>query len=367
MKFSNRSVAKLHKTLGVVAEKAKLIVDQRRRLSELIKLQANSEKKLVSHEATQLKDSVNDTKSAVLKLARDAMRELKETVTDVEVEFAGKDLAGMSVGDIEHLRGVFENRVVSVGNRGTETLSKVRDMLTALSSNLQQGMDIAESDIVEAMDQELQELREQSDADAELVQLGLAIAVINHEFEAAIKGVRRALRELRPWASSNEDLALLYQEIRRNFDHLDGHLNLFTPLQRRMYRKRIPIKGADINHYVRTLFEVRFKRHQINFEVSSNFLEAEIIGYPSTIYPVFVNILDNAIFWLKDLKDAKSIKLDAKDAFFISNNGPAIHKRDHELIFEQGFTRKPGGRGLGLFISKKALRNEGMDIEVGTK
>jgi hypothetical protein len=42
-----------------------------------------------------------------------------------------------------------------------------------------------------------------------------------------------------------------------------------------------------------------------------------------------------------------------------------IGERDRESIFEQGFTRKPGGRGLGLFISRKVLRREGMDIAVG--
>ena len=352
-------------TLGAVAKEAKLYVDQRRRLGELIKQQAENERKLVSQEVGQLRYSANDARTTALKFARDAIRELQETVSDVEMEFAHKDLAGLSEEDIEHLRYAFENRIEAVGHKNTETLSKVRDMLTAISTNLEQGLDIAESDIVEAMDQELQELREQTDADAELVQLGLAVAVINHEFEAAIKGVRRSLRELRPWASSNQELALLYQEIRNNFDHLDGHLNLFTPLQRRLYRKAIPIKGSDISHYVRTLFEVRLKRHHIDMTVTGVFLKAEIVGFPSTVYPVFVNILDNAIFWLKDIKNVKSITLDAEDgAFLISNNGPAIHRRDSEAIFEQGFTRKPGGRGLGLFISRKALQKEGMDIEV---
>lgn len=352
-------------TLGAVAKEAKLYVDQRRRLGELIKQQAENEKNLVSREAGELTHSADAARSAALKFARDAIRELQETVSDVEMEFAHKDLAGLSEKDIENIRYAFENRIESVGHKNTETLSKVRDMLTAISTNLQQGLDIAESDIVEAMDQELQELREQADADAELVQLGLAVAVINHEFDAAIKGVRRSLRELRPWASSNQKLGLLYQDIRNNFDHLDGHLNLFTPLQRRLYRKAISIKGPDINHYVRTLFEVRLRRHHIDMATTDAFLEAKIIGFPSTVYPVFVNILDNAIFWLKGIKDGKSITLDAENgAFLISNNGPAIHRRDYETIFEQGFTRKPGGRGLGLFISKKALQKEGMDIEV---
>ena len=352
-------------TLGSVAREARLYVDQRKRLTDLIQQRAESGKKLVSQEAGHVRESANDTRSAAIRFARHAIQEFQETIAKVEVEVARKDLVGLTEGDIERLRDTLEGRIETVGRKNSETLSKIREMLSTMSANLAQGVDVAETDIVEAMDQELEELREQSEADAELVQLGLAIAVINHEFESAIKGVRRSLRELRPWASENEQLAGLYQEIRTNFEHLDGHLNLFTPLQRRLYRKAIPIKGADINHYVRALFEGRLKRHDISLETTQSFLDASITGFPSTIYPVFVNILDNAIFWLRDVPEGKRITLDARDsAFLISNNGPSVHPRDYEAIFEQGFTRKPGGRGLGLFISRRTLRKEGMDIDV---
>lgn len=359
--------ADVAQSLGTVAQEARLYVDQRRRLGELIKQQAESGKKLVKQEAGQVRTSANDTRSSALKFARDAIREMQETISEVEVEFAQKDLADLTDEAIERLREKFEARIVAVGQKNGETLAKVRDMLTAISSNLDQGSEITESDIVEAMDQELQELRERSDADAEMVQLGLAVAVINHEFEAAIKGVRRSLKELRPWANSNDALSQLYNDIRNNFDHLDGHLNLFTPLQRRLYRKAIQIKGSDLNHYLRTLFEVRFKRHNVDLKPTDEFLQAVITTFPSTIYPVFVNIIDNALFWLKDVEGNREITLDTDgSAFLISNNGPQIGKRDFEAVFEQGFTRKPDGRGLGLFISKKALQKEGMDIAVAS-
>lgn len=352
-------------TLGAVANEAKLYVDQRKRLSELIKQQADSGKKAVSQEAGQVRSSANETRSSALRFARDAIREMQETISAVEVEFAQKDIVGLSENEIERLRDGFEGRIEAVGRKNRETLSKVRDMLTAISSNISHGVEISDSDIVEAMDQELLELKEQSDADAEMVQLGLAVAVINHEFEAAIKGVRRSLRELRPWAASNNELSTLYQDIRNNFDHLDGHLNLFTPLQRRLYRKAITIQGSDINHYLRTLFEVRMKRHHVKLHVTDAFLQSEVTVFPSTIYPVFVNIIDNAMFWLKDIDQDRQITLDAdQESFIISNNGPSIGVRDVAAIFDQGFTRKPGGRGLGLFISKKALEKEGMGIDV---
>ena len=357
--------AKVAQTLGTVAKEAKLYIDQRKRLSKLIKQQAESGQKAVTQEAGQVRSSANDTRSSALKFARDAIREMQDTISTVEVEFAQKDLVGLSEDEVEKLRDDFEGRIETVGKKNQETLSKVRDMLTAISSNITQGFDVTEADIVEAMDQELQELREQSDADAEMVQLGLAVAVINHEFEAAIKGVRRSLRELRPWATSNEELSNLYQDIRNNFDHLDGHLNLFTPLQRRLYRKAIAIKGSDINHYLHTLFEVRMKRHKVKLTADSAFLQSEVTAFPSTIYPVFVNVIDNAIFWLKDISNKREITLNAdRDGFLISNNGPSINPRDAAAIFDQGFTRKPGGRGLGLFISKKALQKEGMDIDL---
>lgn len=362
--FSPFSV-EISQTLGTVAREAKLYVDQRKRLAELIRQQAESGKKLVSKEANNVRNSADSTRSSALQLSREAIREMQETISMVEMEFAQKDLVGLSEDDVEQLRTDFEGRINAVGRKNKDTLEKVRDMLVAISSNIAQGIDVADSDIVEAMDQELLELREQTDTDSEMVQLGLAVAVINHEFEAAIKGVRRSLRELRPWASSNDELGGLYQDIRNNFDHLDGHLNLFTPLQRRLYRKAIVIKGSDINHYVRTLFEVRMRRHFIDLQTTSEFLESEVTAFPSTIYPVFVNIIDNAIFWLSGVKEKREITLDAcKDGLIISNNGPAINKRDCAAIFEQGFTRKPGGRGLGLFISRKALQKDGMDLGV---
>ncbi|MBD9358316.1 ATP-binding protein [Methylomonas albis] len=351
--------------LGNVATQARIYIDQRKRLQSLIKELADSEKKSVRNEAGKLNNTAEDTRKAATKVARDAIHELQNTISKVEAEFASKDFNGLSPEQTEQVRKDFETRIETVSKKNTESLSRIRDVLTSVAENMTTDPDITQIDMMEAMDEELETLREQVDTDADLVQLGLAVAVINHEFEAAIKGVRRSLRELRPWADLNSNLAPLYQEIRNNFDHLDGHLNLFTPLQRRLYRKPIEIKGSDILHYVKTLFDVRLKRHDVKLSATENFTDMVAHGFPSTLYPVFVNIIDNAIFWLKDMQGEKQIKLDSDGkSFFISNTGPGIHARDYESVFEQGFSRKPGGRGLGLFISRKALRKEGMDINI---
>ena len=326
---------------------------------------SEEKRKAVRQEAGNLRQVASETKNASLRAAHEAIQELQKTIAEVEADFARQDFSQMSEEKVEEVRRGFEHRIEEVGRKNTETLGKVRDMLAAIAENLQQGMDISQIEMMEAMDEEIQTLREQSDADAELVQLGLAVAVINHEFEAAIKGIRKTLRELHSWARVNEDIVPLYQDIRNNFDHLDGHLNLFTPLQRRLYRNPIAIKGSEIHHYIKTLFDVRLKRHNVTLRPTERFLSSKIHGFPSTIYPVFVNVIDNALFWLRDVVGEREISLDAdQGAFLISNNGPGISQRDYEAIFEQGFSRKPGGRGLGLFISRKALRKEGMDIKI---
>lgn len=356
-------VKEVGETLGSMAAQAKIYIDQRRRLQELIQNVADKQSTQMQTEATALQKTTGDTRRAAVNTARFALKELRDAIEEVKEDLAHRDLSDLQPELIEEIRSTYEQRIDDVALRNTEKLGSVRELLASITEGLEQRMEISQLDMTEAMETELQSLREQADTDEELVQLGLAVAVINHEFVAAIKMIRRQLRELRSWARANDDLLPIYQEIRTNFDHLDAHLNLFTPLQRRLYRKRIDIRGKEIVHYVRALFSVRLERHHIRLKATREFLDSSLQSYPSTIYPVFVNLIDNFIFWLKDKPGERLISLDCTNSVYhIENNGPPIHKRDVEAIFEQGFSRKPHGRGLGLYISRRVLSKEGMTL-----
>ena len=358
-------VKEIGETLGSMAAEAKIYIDQRRRLQELIQNVADKQSSLMRAEVTALQKTTGDTRRAVVNTARSALKELRDAIEEVKENLAHRDLSDLQPEQIEEVRSTYEQRIDAIALRNTEKLGSVRELLASITEGLEQSIEISQLDMSEAMETELQSLREQADTDEELVQLGLAVAVINHEFEAAIKMIRRQLGELRSWARANDDLLPIYQEIRANFDHLDAHLNLFTPLQRRLYRKRIGIRGKEIVHYVRALFSVRLERHHIGLEATQEFLDSIVQSYPSTIYPVFVNLIDNFIFWLKDKPGERLISLDCTNSVYhIENNGPPIHKRDVEAIFEQGFSRKPHGRGLGLYISRKVLSKEGMSLSL---
>lgn len=356
-------VKEVGETLGSMAAQAKIYIDQRRRLQELIQNVADKQNAQMRTEATALQKTTGDTRRAAVNTARSALKELRDAIEAVKEDLANRDLSDLLPEQIEDVRLTYEQRIDAVALRNTEKMGSVRELLASITDGLEQRMESSQLDMTEAMETELQSLREQADTDEELVQLGLAVAVINHEFVAAIKMIRRQLRELRSWAQANDDLLPIYQEIRANFDHLDAHLNLFTPLQRRLYRERIDIRGKEIVHYVRALFSVRLERHHIRLEATQNFLDSLVQSYPSTIYPVFVNLIDNFIFWLKDKPGERLISLDCtNNIYHIDNNGPPIRKRDVEAIFEQGFSRKPHGRGLGLYISRRVLSKEGMTL-----
>lgn len=71
-----------------------------------------------------------------------------------------------------------------------------------------------------------------------------------------------------------------------------------------------------------------------------------------------VNIIKNAIEAIsKEGKIRISLQLaDGKAHIKISNNGEAISKEKQKAIFEEGFTTKPTGSGLGLHICANNLK-----------
>lgn len=280
--------------------------------------------------------------------------EMRETLKDVDINIPE---------DFVHDA---QNKLSENGKRYTTLLSLLRKQLESVSWLRSDNSEIlTEADMTAALEDELLAYRERSETDFALTQLGMAIEIIGHEFGNAVKSIRNSLKRLKDWANVNPELKRLYNDIRMNFETLDGYLNLFTPLQRRLYRTPVPIIGSSIFDFLKALFAKSLDEHDIAMKSTDNFRKAQILGYPSTFYPVFINLVDNAIFWLQDQKSPREITLDAQGGnFIISDTGPGVQSRDRDAIFEMGFTRKPGGRGLGLFIARETLKNQGYSLEL---
>ncbi len=360
-KVFNPTQATIEQEITLAAKEARLELDRRTRIEAALKAREKDATANTNSESKKTRESLEtvaaETKQAISK----SITNVRDEIALVFSEFGRLNITEFPDDEIVNHRMALERRIDEVKDREKQILVSIRNQLEALRLD----SDITQLDQLEALEQKVMTLEEAADADLQLTQMGMAIEVINHEFNSSIRGVRNRLRELKAWADLNEGLEDVYSGIRASFDHLDSYLTLFTPLHRRLYRTETEFDGADIDKYLNDLFGERLKRHGVEIKASKPFLKRTITGYPSSFYPVFVNLVDNAIFWLKNRTSEKIIhlKTDGVD-IIISDTGPGIPDRDEESIFELGFSRKPGGRGMGLHISSNVLRQAGYTLSL---
>jgi len=345
------------------AERALVELDRRIRVERALADLAENATRVAKSQRSETQGALDRVRREVREAARERQVAVEEAVRSTLAAFASTDVRELDDESLVALRDTLERRILDVQERSSSFLSYIRGQLESidLSGELDQ------LDQMEALEQRTLELEERAEYDLQLAQLGMAVDVINHEFDASVRSIRTNLRRLHAWADVNKGLGLegLYQDLRTSFDHLDGYLTLFTPLHRRLNRTKTTFSGADIERYLRDLFGPRFERHKVDLRSTSRFRKWSVTAFPSSFYPVFVNLIDNAIFWLDRVAAERVIELDSdKEFVYISNTGEPIPTRRWEVIFDQGVSFKPSGRGLGLYISREALKGVGYNLSV---
>lgn len=348
-------------------------ISKRKRLEQAVDFISSEAKKAASGKEKEARNAVSEITSKVKELANELMIDLDNQIREVKDRFKTLSVDSSEDFDLVKERKSMEADIVQGKERVTGTLERIIKQLQEIYWDKDENNEIITNDqIADAMAEELDELKERIHADIELSQLGLAVGVIHHEFNSTVKSIRHSIKDLRAWADVNENLDGVYKNLKINFEHLDGYLNLFTPLNRRLYRNREDIGGLEIKTFLLDLFKPRLERHNIQFKHTKAYGKKKIHGFRSTFYPVFVNVVDNAIHWLNQgSQKEKIIRLHADEvAIYISNNGPEIPARDAHRIFELGFSRKRKGSvigsGMGLHISREVLGAENYNISLDT-
>ena len=348
--------AKIETYISDVARKTRVPLDDISRLNSVVSEHGDEALKTVRRLRSDVDALTKNIAATVKEEARNSFRAVRYTVDDVMAELERLQSATKRTDSLPKIREKFVRQIISVYESEREKLERLRDQLNQVNKFWEQdGYDSAE--LTEALEEELDELKTQRDADLELAQIGMALNTISHEFDKTVGSLRNGLRKLKAWSDANPSLRGLYRNIRISFDHLDEYLTLFTPLDRRLNRTRIIITGKQIYDFLSKLFQARLKRHEVILRTTKAFSNASISCYPSSLYPPFVNLVDNAIFWLQRNRDRpRRIILDADgDDLLVRDNGPGVSARDSENIFAMNFSRRPGGRGMGLPISRETL------------
>jgi signal transduction histidine kinase len=349
----------------VVSEARKdigLETDRRGRLVELVDAAADRREEEARERSCAARSSL-ETFDA------DAEQAIGKLVAGVADAAAGaRTAAGNGGGPVRSERDLNSRRERIEAQLAGKTREQLVQ-LEALTELLGEGLNAlgtlegAKPALTAVLEEELLDLQERSQQDLELAQIGMATQVISHELNATVTSVRTGLRRLSAWSEQNEALREVYDDLRASFDHLDAYLSLFTPLQRRLRRRRERLNGRGVEKFVKELFSRRLEADEIELRTTKKFKEWTASGFRSDLYPALVNLIDNAIFWVADTKAPRWVKLDADGSdLVVSDSGPGIPAADRNAIWEFGFTRKPRGRGAGLHIAREVLQREGWSI-----
>ena len=301
-------------------------------------------------------------KTTLKEVVREEFGEFRETVEKLLIDFTRQTAENPS--NLDDARTTLEQELALIRERETSLLEAIKRQLIDFAEGLRERETV--DDRVGALEQKAQRLEEQLEFYSDFAQMGMAVGILQHEFEKTARNVRVVVKDLKPWADGTPDLKKVYVRLRNSFDHLDGYLKLLDPLGRRLNRTRIELSGDEIRLHIRRIFRRMLEENNIDLIATDAFLSRKVKCISSSILAAFVNVVDNAIYWVANgAKDEKIIRLDVdNDGFLISNSGPGIEERLRERIFEFGETNKPGGRGMGLAISRDTLHREGFDLEL---
>lgn len=184
-----------------------------------------------------------------------------------------------------------------------------------------------------------------------LAQLGISVEIISHELEEMDSMVTRGLNSLPTSVKEHPGFSLALNAHRS----LTQQIRFLSPLKISGYQSRQRITGKNIMDYVLKFFGERFERQRITIEFSEEFKQIAITDIPSRIYPVFTNIINNAMYWVS-LSNNRLIKIGFVNSLvIIANSGPAIDTDDIPRLFELFYSKRANGHGVGLYLCRENL------------
>lgn len=214
---------------------------------------------------------------------------------------------------------------------------------------------------------------------------GQLSAYFSHEIYNKLSGLDLQIRNLRsdledftrnnPYLSNSNELHALWQSV-------DMIVDVTTELKRiagnfQQIMKTTQEGRVDINQLVlqtEALVHPMARRAQVTIHrrLSGNLPSA--YGNPTALRQVFLNIMLNAVQHMESKPSGPRL-LEVTTGYEVddderpikvrfSDTGPGIHRRLWERIFDLGFTTKPGGSGLGLYISRTLVESMGGRIRV---
>lgn len=238
----------------------------------------------------------------------------------------------------------------------------VKPRLTDLSNEIDHLLENASSAVLaQSLADEVTRLKERETYLVELAQLGLITETATHEHENHVAKILECIQNLRKKLDGN-DLKTI-ATLASSFEIVDARMRMFDPLIRRSGVLSSTLNGKTIVDFLRDHFRKYFDDRTIEFTEAFGNYETCSVKIPVFLGALY-NLVHNAVYWCRQgTAGVPKIRLSSgAQTLVVSDSGPGVSPRDSMRIFDPGFSRKPYGRGLGLFIASEALKGIGYDL-----
>ena len=330
--------AAIEELVGKQAEAARLNISRELRVEAALDELAKQARKKARDSGTNVKQEAESVAERIRGVASECLSDVEAELRDVVSDFQRTNVSRMTDEEFVTTRDSLESRIQEI----TDAKSNILDSLLVQLQAIDLTGETSTIDQLVAIEQRntsrwKKRPRPICNWSRSVWRWRLSTTSSTQPFVPFVNNLRR----LKAWADTNKSLDRLYRGIRASFDHLDGYLTLFTPLQRRLYRKAVDIGGTEIYDFLDDLFKERFTRHHIEFVKTRAFAKMKVRSFPSSFYPVFVNLVDNAVYLAvttESLEGNGGYNLTRKTAPFWSlTRGPAwrleIENRHLNLAF----------------------------------
>lgn len=210
------------------------------------------------------------------------------------------------------------------------------------------------------------EMRKEVDRLHSLAQLGITVEIIGHEIDGLELSISEGLDEL----PENAKQTPIFATIKVAHEALADRLRFLSPLKLSGPKFKTNLSGSEILHYAKRFFAASLAGDGVSLDATDRFLHFSVYEQPSRIFPVFINLINNAAYWIRQKhNDEHRILLDAVDGkVVVADNGPGVDQDDLKHLFSLFFTRKVrGGRGVGLYLCRANLAAGGHTIRYATE
>lgn len=191
-----------------------------------------------------------------------------------------------------------------------------------------------------------------------LAQVGISVEILSHELHVLDRRLQTSLDRFPDSIKNSKE----FTEANWARQELVERLRFLSQMQISGSDIRQKITGANIEEYLHVFFGSILSERNIELRVSDAFRSAAFFEFASRIFPVFINLINNSLYWLP-ASGEKIIQLDVVgEAIVISDNGPGIDPDDVGNLFGLFFTRRIRGRGVGLYLCRQTLASGGHSI-----